>query len=395
MTLAERLAEYVRACFTGLWVQSFEHQDALAEIAGLCRAHGWSLAAWDIDGGLSLAGQSAESDNVTNAADPLAAIRSLGAMASPDGTALLVLVNFHRFLGSPEVVQALDSQIHAGKQGRTFVVILSPVVQVPVELEKQFVVIEHDLPGRDQLEAIARSIAAEPGELPGGDELGRVLDAAAGLTRFEAEETGAIVHMGNWALKQACMDAKSWPDRIKVSVNVSAVQLETGDLYEAVVNALAAACLEPDRLQLEITETVVMRDSLRTRGVLRKLDSLGVTVALDDFGTRFSTLNCLRSFPFKEVKIDRSFVHDVSEHPHKLAIVRSIADLASELNMRSVAEGVETAADLAAVSVAGYDAAQGFYFSLPVPARAFRRTIAQCAAKFETHVPCNASKTAA
>ena len=210
-----------------------------------------------------------------------------------------------------------------------------------------------------------------------------------------AEETGAIVHMGNWALKQACMDAKSWPDRIKVSVNVSAVQLESGDLYDAVVNALAAARLEPDRLQLEITETVLMRDSQRTQGILRKLNSLGVTVALDDFGTRFSTLNCLRSFPFKKVKIDRSFVHDVSEHPDKLAIVRSIADLASELNMRSVAEGVETAADLTAVSAAGYDAAQGFYFSLPVPARALRRTIAQCAAKFETHVSCNADKTAA
>ena len=210
-----------------------------------------------------------------------------------------------------------------------------------------------------------------------------------------AEETGAIVPMGTWALNQACMDAKSWPDRVKVSVNVSAVQLESGDLYDAVVNALAAAGLEPDRLQLEITETVLMRDSQRTQGILRKLNSLGVTVALDDFGTRFSTLNCLRSFPFKKVKIDRSFVHDVSEHPDKLAIVRSIADLASELDMRSVAEGIETAADLTAVSAAGYDAAQGFYFSLPVPARAVRRTIAQCAAKFETHMQCNADKTAA
>ncbi len=141
MTLAERLAEYVRACFTGLWVQSFEHQDALGEIAGLCRRNHWSLATWDIDKGLGLAGQSAEPGNVTNAADPLAAIRSLNALATPDGTALLVLVNFHRFLGSPEVVQALDSQINAGKQGRTFVVVLSPVVQVPVELEKQFVVL--------------------------------------------------------------------------------------------------------------------------------------------------------------------------------------------------------------------------------------------------------------
>src|SRR3954471_14304831 len=107
MTLAERLAEYVRACFTGLWVQSSEHQDALAEIAGLCRRNNWSLATWDIDKGLSLAGQAAEPGGITDAAAPLAAIRSLTALATPDGTALLVLVNFHRFLGGPEVVQAL------------------------------------------------------------------------------------------------------------------------------------------------------------------------------------------------------------------------------------------------------------------------------------------------
>jgi diguanylate cyclase (GGDEF)-like protein len=210
-----------------------------------------------------------------------------------------------------------------------------------------------------------------------------------------AEETRAIVQMGNWALKQACRDAKSWPDRINVAVNVSAVQLEDGDLYEAVVAALSAAGLGAQRLQLEITETVLTHDTRRTQGILRKLNHLGVTIALDDFGTQFSTLNCLRSFPFKKVKIDRSFVHDVAEHQDKLAIVRSLADLASELNMRSVAEGVETAAELMAVTSAGFDAAQGFYFSLPVPARALNRTIAQCSAKFETHLPCKADRTAA
>jgi hypothetical protein len=187
MTLAERLSEYVRACFTGIWIRTFEPDDALMEIARICRQNRWNLAAWDIDRGLSLAGQASESGAMTSAADPLAAIRALGALASPDGTALLVLRNFHRFLGSAEVVQALDTQISAGKQARTFVVILAPVVQVPVELEKQCVVLDHDLPGRDQLAAIARSIASEPGELPGGDELDAVLDAAAGLTRFEAE----------------------------------------------------------------------------------------------------------------------------------------------------------------------------------------------------------------
>ena len=161
------------------------------------------------------------------------------------------------------------------------------------------------------------------------------------------------------------------------------MQVQNGDLYDIVIDALAAANIEPQRLQLEITETVLMRDSAATQAILRKLNKLGVTVALDDFGTCFATLNYLRSFPFKKVKIDRSFVHDVSKHHDRLVIMRSIADLASELNIISVAEGVETAADLAAVSSAGFDEVQGFYFSLPVPARALSRTIAQCVVKMD------------
>jgi hypothetical protein len=190
MTLAQRLGEYVRAAFSGLWVRSFEHDDAVAEIAALCRDHGWSLATWDVDRGLSVAGAGAAA--APGAPDPLAAVRALNALATPDGTALLVLRNFHRFVGGPEVVQALDTALSAGKRDRTFVVVLSPVVQIPVELEKQFVVIEHDLPGRGQLASIARGVATEPGELPDGDALGAVLDAAAGLTRVEAENAFSL-----------------------------------------------------------------------------------------------------------------------------------------------------------------------------------------------------------
>ena len=111
-----------------------------------------------------------------------------------------------------------------------------------------------------------------------------------------------------------------------------------------------------------------MRDQARTQEVLRKLHDLGVLITLDDFGTCFATLNYLRSFPFKKIKIDRSFVRDIPEHHDCVAIVKSVADLARELNMRSVAEGVETAASLAAVRAAGYNEAQGFYFSPPVRA---------------------------
>ena len=192
MTLAERLQELVRAAFSGLYVQLCEHHDAVQEIVRLCRREGWTLATWDVDTGLSLAGQGAAPATAPQATDPLAAIRALPALATPDGTAILVLKNFHRFLNSVEVVQALDTRIHAGKQERTFVVILAPVVQIPVELEKQFVLVDHDLPGRDQLAAVARGVATEPGELPEGEALDAVLDAAAGLTRAEAENAFAL-----------------------------------------------------------------------------------------------------------------------------------------------------------------------------------------------------------
>ena len=196
-----------------------------------------------------------------------------------------------------------------------------------------------------------------------------------------AEETRLIVPMGTWALMQACTDAKEWPEHTKVAVNLSAVQIECCDVYEMVTEVLAATGFDPQRLQLEITETVLMRDQARTQEVLRKLHDLGVLITLDDFGTCFATLNYLRSFPFKKIKIDRSFVRDIPEHHDCVAIVKSVADLARELNMRSVAEGVETAAALTAVRAAGYNEAQGFYFSPPVRASGIKRAVKQCASR--------------
>lgn len=189
MQLSNRLSEYARACFTGIWIESHEHQDALTEIATLCRDEQWQLATWDIEAGLNIPGQG---DSDSDSSDPLAAIRAINALATPDGTAILVLQNFHRFIQSAEIVQALSRQIIAGKQNRTIVVILSPIVQIPTELEKMFVVIEHDLPTREQLEEIARGVATEDNELPEGPELQMVLDAAVGLTRMEAENAFSL-----------------------------------------------------------------------------------------------------------------------------------------------------------------------------------------------------------
>ena len=193
MTLSERLSEYVRACFTGIWIESHEHDDALAEITKLAHREGWTIAAWDIDQGLSFPGSRSDSPIPTGGNDPLAAIRALSTLATRDSSALLVLRNFHRFLSSIEIVQSLEHQLSQGKQQRTFIVVLSPLVNIPIELEKQFVVIEHDLPGREQLAEIARSIATEPGEFP--EESGAqdsLLEAAAGLTRFEAESAYSL-----------------------------------------------------------------------------------------------------------------------------------------------------------------------------------------------------------
>ncbi len=208
MSLSEELQEHIAACFTGLWIETAEREDALLEISLLCRQHDWNLAVWDVEQGFQCAGES-HSESQAGTADPLAAIRTLNALATPTGSALLVLPDFHRFLNSAEIVQALRRQIVQGKQNRTFVIILSPVVQIPVELETLFLVLHHERPNREQLAEIAQGIATEAGELPEGEALDRVLDAAAGLTRYEAEgafslslvREGAIGPEAIWQLK--------------------------------------------------------------------------------------------------------------------------------------------------------------------------------------------------
>lgn len=207
MTLTDRVTEMVRACFSGLWIVTHEADEALHELAQLCRAQAWRFASWDIDRGLLTLGQTITADQAPP--DPLAAVRYFTRFPASEEPALLVLTNFHRYLGSPEVVQALARQILAGKQRRTYVVILAPVVEIPVELEKLLVVLQHDLPDRAQLLEIARGVATEAEELPSGIELERTLDAAAGLTRYEAEgafalslvRTGQVEPETLWELK--------------------------------------------------------------------------------------------------------------------------------------------------------------------------------------------------
>lgn len=211
-----------------------------------------------------------------------------------------------------------------------------------------------------------------------------------------AEEIGVIVEMGEWALRQACCEAAKWPSSIRVTVNLSAVQFEQGNLYQAVVNALEKAGLPPQRLELEITEGVLLRDEAKTHEILHNLRALGVNIALDDFGTAYASLSYLRSFPFDKIKIDRSFVRDLdfAKRNDCVAIINAVAGLARQLQMRTVVEGVETLDHAETALRAGCDELQGFYFSRPVPPGAIPELIAQCQLKLPQGISADGSAKA-
>jgi diguanylate cyclase (GGDEF)-like protein len=181
-----------------------------------------------------------------------------------------------------------------------------------------------------------------------------------------AEEIGLISAIGEWVIREACDEAASWPDHLKVAVNLSPVQFRGRGLVPTIVSALAASGLPAHRLELEITESVLLQDNEATLATLHQMRSLGTRIAMDDFGTGFSSLSYLRSFPFDKIKIDRSFVRD-SGRPDCLAIVQSVASLAANLHMSTTAEGIETAEQLERVREAGCTEGQGFLFARPKP----------------------------
>ena len=183
-----------------------------------------------------------------------------------------------------------------------------------------------------------------------------------------AEASGLIVAIGAWVVHRACQEAVKWPAGLRVAVNVSPLQFASPALLECVASALARSGLAPARLELEVTETVLLRDDGATRATLHQLRALGLRIAMDDFGTGYSSLSYLRSFPFDKIKIDQSFVRSLHDAPGSAAIIRAITGLGTTLGMRTTVEGVETSAELDAVRAAGCDEIQGYFFSRPVPA---------------------------
>jgi diguanylate cyclase (GGDEF)-like protein len=183
-----------------------------------------------------------------------------------------------------------------------------------------------------------------------------------------AEEMGLIVQLGEWALRQACAEATEWPDGICVSVNLSPLQFSKGNLVSSVMSALASAGLPASRLELEITESVLLEKSERNITILNQLRDLGVRISMDDFGTGYSSIGYLRSFPFDKIKIDQSFVRDLLVDEGSLAIVRAIAGLGVSFGMITTAEGVETEEQMRCLNLEGCIEVQGYLYSKPVPA---------------------------
>lgn len=192
-----------------------------------------------------------------------------------------------------------------------------------------------------------------------------------------AEQTELIKQIGKWVLRQACQDASAWPVEISVAVNLSSVQFTDSSLDGDVVEALARSSFAPERLELEVTESIILQDTELTLQILRDFKALGIRIAMDDFGTGYSSLAYLQKFPFDKIKIDRAFIDGINLNKDFLAIVRAVTSLSQRLGIKTTGEGVETEAELACLRVEGCTQAQGYLISKPVPAKSVADLLAK------------------
>jgi diguanylate cyclase (GGDEF)-like protein len=193
-----------------------------------------------------------------------------------------------------------------------------------------------------------------------------------------AEETGLILPLGEWVLRTACMQASRWTQQVPVAVNLSAMQFKGRNIVQLVLNALASSGLPAGRLDLEITESVLLQDEAHVLGLLHQLREIGVRISMDDFGTGYSSLAYLRNFPFDKIKIDRSFTRDMLVRKDCQAIIRAVVGLARSLGITTIIEGIETKEQLAASKADGCDEGQGYLFAKPMPEREVAGFLAKC-----------------
>jgi len=263
--------------------------------------------------------------------------------------------------------------------------IFDPAMEETVRTRRALEVDLREALNRGQLEVYYQPLVQlEPRRVSGFEALLRWHHPVLGMVmpnRFIpiAEETGLIASIGEWVLRQACLKAAHWPPNTRLAVNLSPVQFERSDMVDIVASALRESKLEPRRLELEITEGVVMRDVGDVLSTMRRLQGLGVRLALDDFGTGYSSLSYLRSFPFDKVKIDASFLADL--HGDGGTIIRAVLGLCGHLHLDSLVEGVETEEQLSWLRMEGCTEVQGHLFSPPRPAGGVPEVIANVAAR--------------
>jgi EAL domain-containing protein (putative c-di-GMP-specific phosphodiesterase class I) len=206
-----------------------------------------------------------------------------------------------------------------------------------------------------------------------------------------AEESGLIIPLGEWVLRQALLDAARWPAHVRIAVNLSPVQFRSANLAEMVMGACAAARVSPSRLELEVTEAAFLAATKEVLATIDQLRQAGVRIVMDDFGTGYSSLNYLRRFPFDKIKIDRSFVRDLTDDNLSIVIVEAVVRLARALDVTTTAEGVETIRQLDIIRAAGVTEMQGWLFS---PARPLEEIDALFASEATRQIPAATSSAA-
>jgi EAL domain-containing protein (putative c-di-GMP-specific phosphodiesterase class I) len=286
----------------------------------------------------------------------------------------------------PTLLRNADSALNQAKQKgkNTYEFYTESLTQVSIERMNMETNLRRAIEQKELTLYYQPKIDARTGRLAGGEALLRWNNPQLGSVspgRFIplAEETGLIVPIGEWVLREACSQMRDWENAglppITVAVNVSARQVQQCDLGELISNLLKETGLQPQRLELELTESAIMADLQRAKAMLREVDELGVRLAIDDFGIGYSSLSQLRCFPLDALKIDKSFVKDLPEHEDASAITLAIIAMAHSLGTRVVAEGVETEAQFVFLKEHGCDEVQGYLFSPPVPGPKFAKFI--------------------
>jgi predicted signal transduction protein with EAL and GGDEF domain len=286
-----------------------------------------------------------------------------------------------------DVLRASDIALYAAKSaGRNTVALFDPSMAEALYRRRE---IENDL--REACQTGRLFLQYQPivslatGEVMACEALMRWKHPTKGMVAPDvfipvAEQTGLIADMGNWAIRQACMDAMEWPAHISVSVNVSAFQFkDTKRLIDAVKDALLISRLAPSRLELEVTESLLIEDQKTTLNAIRALRRIGVRFALDDFGTGYSSLAYLARYPFSKVKIDRTFARHVTTSGPSRSIIEVVCQLAQRLGLRVVVEGIETEEQKAEIQKLGAEHAQGYLFGRPELAESLMVRLRQAA----------------